>query len=105
LTDKNIIVSGDKSIESTDRITVLMKHPKKFFELWDTYMYIHDGKYFEPRCRLLMESYYYNKNIIYESESLETEKGIKQSLFKNKTAQGRYRIFQNEFDSASRQNK
>ena len=68
LTDKNIIVSGDKKIKSTDRITVLMKHPKKFFELWDTYMYIHDGKYFEPRCRLLMESYYYNKNIIYDNQ-------------------------------------
>jgi hypothetical protein len=31
-------------------------------------MYIHDGKYFEPRCRLLMESYYYNKNIIYDNQ-------------------------------------
>lgn len=68
LTDKNIIVSGDKSIKSTKRITVLTKHPKNFFELWDTYMYIHDGLYFEPRCRLLMESYFYNKNIIYDNQ-------------------------------------
>jgi len=68
LTDKNIIVSGDKSIESSKRLIVLTKHPKNFFELWDTYMYIHDGLYFEPRCRLLMESYFYNKNIIYDNQ-------------------------------------
>jgi hypothetical protein len=68
LTDKNIIVSGDKSIKTTNRIKVLLKHPKNFFELWDTYMYIHDGMYFEPRCRLLMESYFYNKNIIYDNQ-------------------------------------
>lgn len=67
LTKKKIMITGDPTIEETRRIKVYRKHPENFFSLWDTYMYIHDGKYFEPRCRLLMEAYYYKKNIIYHN--------------------------------------
>lgn len=68
LTDKKLIITGDPTIKESERISVYLKHPKDFFELWDTYMYIHDGIYFEPRCRLLMEAYHYDKNIIYDNQ-------------------------------------
>jgi hypothetical protein len=67
LTDKRLLITGDSFIEENERIRVLRKHPNNFFDLWDTYMYIHDGKYFEPRCRLLMEAYFMGKNIIYNN--------------------------------------
>jgi len=67
LTEKKLLITGDCFIEESERITFLRKHPDNFFDLWDTYLYIHDGKYFEPRCRLLMEAYFMGKDIIYNN--------------------------------------
>ena len=68
LTNKKLIITGEPSIEENERIRVLKKHPSNFFDLWDTYMYIHDGKYFEPRCRLLMEAAFMRKHMIYDNQ-------------------------------------
>jgi len=67
--------SGGKSLSELERakkltdknLLVLSNVPDNFFELWDTYMYIHDGKYFEPRCRLLLEAKMFHKKIIYDN--------------------------------------
>ena len=66
-TDKEIMITGYDGV--TDSAVIAHKsHPKDFFSLFDTYAYIHDGKYFEPRCRLLMECFYLDKHIIYDNE-------------------------------------
>lgn len=66
LTDKEVMVTGYKG-EPLDGAIIYNSHPKEFFSLFDTYLYIHDGKYFEPRCRLLFEACFYNKTIIYDN--------------------------------------
>jgi len=67
--------SGGKSLSELERakkltdkkLLILDYIPDNFFELWDTYIYIHDGKYFEPRCRLLLEAKMFGKEIIYNN--------------------------------------
>jgi len=59
-----VCVSTQPSKNYTN-ITYYYKHPKDFFSLFDTYVYIHDNKYFDPRPRCFVEARYYNKKIIY----------------------------------------
>lgn len=66
LTDKEVMVTGYQG-DPLDGVITYDSHPKDFFSLFDTYLYIHDGKYFEPRCRLLFESCFYGKTIIYDN--------------------------------------
>jgi hypothetical protein len=87
LTDKNILITNyrqllhelnvnrnplgnsfDRFVEKCNRVKVVKYAPEYFFKLWDTYMYIHDGKYFEPRCRLLLEARMMKKKIIYDNQ-------------------------------------
>ena len=46
-------------------VEVIIGHPTNFFSLFDTYIYIHNGHYFDPSPRLFVESKFYNKDIIY----------------------------------------
>lgn len=41
------------------------RHVKNLFKLFDTYLYIDDGKYYNPNPRLFHECWFYNKNIVY----------------------------------------
>jgi len=68
LTDMDILLTGTDYITTDSRIKIVREAPKDFFNMWTTYMYIHDGKYFEPRCRLLLESLMMNKKIIYDNK-------------------------------------
>lgn len=43
------------------------KHKENLFEYFDTYLYYHANKYFDPHPRLFHESSYYNKSIIFEN--------------------------------------
>jgi len=41
------------------------KHKQNLFELFDTFVYYHANKYFDPRPRLMLESYFYGKKVLY----------------------------------------
>lgn len=47
----------------------IYEHRKNFFELFDTYAYLHDDSFFDPRTRLFHECMFYNKQIIYIDKS------------------------------------
>lgn len=46
----------------------IIGHPHNFFSLFNTYIYIHNGYYFDPSPRLFVESKFYNKDIIYVND-------------------------------------
>ena len=58
------MVTGDVSI-SLPNVTVHRYHPKGFFSMFDRYLYVHDGEYFDPRPRLFHECVHYGKEISY----------------------------------------
>ena len=43
-------------------------HHQNLFEAFDTYLYYHANKWFDPCPRLFIECFYYNKKIIYYNE-------------------------------------
>jgi len=43
------------------------KHKNNLFELFDIFWYYHAAKWWDPRPRLMHESYFYEKNIIYNN--------------------------------------
>jgi hypothetical protein len=44
------------------------KHKPNLFGLFDTFVYFHADKWFDPRPRLMHECYFYNKKIVYINE-------------------------------------
>lgn len=50
--------------KNDNKLEFLLKHPKDFHSLFDTYIYYHAG-YFDPHPRLFHECIFYNKKIIY----------------------------------------
>jgi hypothetical protein len=44
------------------------RHPANFFGQFDTYVYVHDGIYRDPRPRLFHECIFYGKEVIYVNE-------------------------------------
>ncbi len=47
------------------RIVLIDEHPRNFFSKFGTYVYIHDGSYFDPRPRMFHECAFYRKKVIY----------------------------------------
>jgi len=67
--DKLIITTKSSVFDNIPNTQIFKTHPKDFFELFDTYIYYHDGVYFDPRPRLFHECIFYNKKIIYINEN------------------------------------
>ena len=44
------------------------QHKQHLFELFDTFIYYHANKWFDPRPRLMLECYFYGKKILYYNE-------------------------------------
>lgn len=75
--DQNILVHSPKNkdynfLKSYENILktkkILIKtdfHKKHFFELFDTFIYYHANKWFDPRPRLMHECSFYKKEIFY----------------------------------------
>jgi len=63
--DKLIITASSDMFDNIPNVQIYKSHPKDFFTLFDTYIYYHDGIYFDPRPRLFHECIFYNKKIIY----------------------------------------
>ncbi len=68
--DNVIITTTDKSLKNirSSSVNIYDKHPKDFFSLFNTYVYVHDGLYFDPRPRMFHECAFYGKNIKYINE-------------------------------------
>jgi len=63
--DKLLITTTNDKFDGMDKVEILKSHPENFFSLFDTYIYYHDGKYFDPRPRLFHECLFHKKKIIY----------------------------------------
>lgn len=66
--DHLVITANGPEFKKLDNVVVFDKHPKDFFSLFNTYIYIHDGVYWDPRPRLFHESAFYEKKVIYINE-------------------------------------
>jgi hypothetical protein len=61
--DYEILFETKKIIYKTDI------HKKHLFELFDTFLYYHADKWFDPRPRLMHECYFYGKYVMYSNKS------------------------------------
>lgn len=55
-------------LELPEHTGILFKtgeHKNKLFSLFNTFVYYHAGKWFDPHPRLMVESYFYGKKILY----------------------------------------
>lgn len=63
--DYSFMDEFEKDFKSKKIIYKTEKHKNNLFELFDTFLYYHADKWFDPRPRLMHECYYYNKRIVY----------------------------------------
>lgn len=62
-------IKNYKSIFGNRRIVFkTSKHKNNLFELFDTFVYFHADKWFDPRPRLMHECFFYGKEIVYINE-------------------------------------
>ena len=65
---QQLLVSTEKKIMHP-RVVSLLRHPKDFHSLFDSYLYVHLGKYFDPHPRLFHECAFYGKKIVYINDN------------------------------------
>ena len=66
--DYNFINNYKNIFKNRKIIFKTEKHKIHLFELFDTFVYFHANKWFDPRPRLMHECTFYNKEIIYINE-------------------------------------
>ena len=67
--DYKFIVNYKNTFKDRKIIFKTEKHKNHLFELFDTFIYFHADKWFDPRPRLMHECAFYKKEIIYINET------------------------------------